>query len=283
GQVKRLRCDVAAASEDTEVTLELTVQGHRLRLVRSPEYERPKRRGSGTTTQQARASLVWLDAPPDGEPPEGLNRIDEVSRTVQRLLGMNAEQFFQVVLLPQGQFARFLRADTAEREQLLERLFGTKRFADMERWFREHRTARHRALEEHRDTVRRLVARLEQAAGEEAPEAAGREWAAALVERTGDAVAAAETAEQRARRGRDTADELLAERRAHRDRLQRVRNAHAKLAELAADAPRRSERAAELDAAQRAATVTSVADDVQQQREEVRQAREQVAEQRRQL
>jgi len=283
GQVKRLRCDVAAASADTEVTLELTVQGHRLRLVRTPEYERPKRRGSGTTTQQPKASLLWLDAPPEGEPPEGLTRIDEVSRTVQRLLGMNAEQFFQVVLLPQGQFARFLRADTAEREQLLERLFDTKRFADMERWFREHRTERHRVLEQHRETVRTLVARLEQAAGEEAPEAAGREWASALVERTAAAVEAAETEEQRAHRERDTADELVVERRAHRDRVQRVRNAHAKLAELAADAPRRAEQAAELDAAERAATVTRVADDVQQQREAVQQAWEQVTEQHRQL
>src|SRR5699024_1071781 len=235
GQVKRLRCDVAAASEDTEVTLELTMQGHRLRLVRSPEYERPKRRGSGTTTQQARASLVWLDAPPDGEPPEGLNRIDEVSRTVQRLLGMDARQFFPEVFLPQGQFARFLRADTAEREQLLEQLFGTKRFADMERWFREHRTTRHRVLTEQRETVRRLVARLEQAAAEEAPESPGREWLTALLERTGHAAHQAGAAERRARQQRAAAETTLTQRRTHLERLQRVRDAHTQPADLSAD------------------------------------------------
>lgn len=282
-QVKRLRCDVAAAGDDTEVALELTVQGHRLRLVRSPEYERPKRRGTGTTTQQAKASLVWLDTPPHGEPPDGLTRIDEVSRTVQRLLGMNAEQFFQVVLLPQGDFARFLRADTAEREHLLERLFDTKRFADMERWFREHRTARHRVLEEQRDTVRTLVARLEQAAAEGAPESPGRDWAAALIERTRHAATQAGNEEERARKQRAAADETLAERRAHRDRLQRVRNAHTKLAELARGEQRRTEQAAELDAAGRAATVTGVADDAAHQREAVRQARELTAEKHRQL
>lgn len=283
GQVKRLRCDVAAAADDTEVALELTVQGHRLRLVRGPEYERPKRRGTGTTTQQARASLVWLDAPPHGEPPEGLTRIDEVSRTVQRLLGMNAEQFFQVVLLPQGEFARFLRADTAEREQLLERLFGTKRFADMERWFRERRTARHRVVEEQRETVRRLIARLEQASAEESPASAGREWAAALVERIRDVAAQAGHEEERARKERAAADAVLAERRAHVERLRRVRDAHTQLAELAAGAPRRVEQAAELDAARRASTVTSVADDVAQQRDAVRQARERATEKHRRL
>src|SRR5436309_3285689 len=76
GQVKRLRCDLAEPDEKTEVVLELTVQGQRLRLVRSPEYQRPKRRGEGTTTQQAKASLTWLGVPPAGQPPEGLIRID---------------------------------------------------------------------------------------------------------------------------------------------------------------------------------------------------------------
>ncbi|WP_028661584.1 AAA family ATPase, partial [Saccharomonospora saliphila] len=69
---QRLRCDLAAAEETTEVALELTVQGHRLRVVRSPEYQRPKRRGEGLTTQQAKASLTWLTTPPDGGPSEGV-------------------------------------------------------------------------------------------------------------------------------------------------------------------------------------------------------------------
>src|SRR3954462_15748069 len=55
GEVKRLRCDFADPDEPTEVLLELTVQGQRMRLVRSPEYRRPKRRGEGTTVQPAKA------------------------------------------------------------------------------------------------------------------------------------------------------------------------------------------------------------------------------------
>src|ERR1043165_6022435 len=115
---RRLRCDYADNDTLTEVKLELSVQGYRLRIVRGPEYERAKRRGEGTTKQQARASLTWIGDPPGGYDRDGLIRIDEVSRTVERLLGMSADQFFQVVLLPQGEFARFLRADTQEREQL---------------------------------------------------------------------------------------------------------------------------------------------------------------------
>jgi DNA repair protein SbcC/Rad50 len=166
---KRLRCDYADPAVLTEVRLELTVRGHRLRLVRSPEYERPKKRGGGTTRQPAKASLTWVGTAPSGHAPDGLTRIDDVGRTVERLLGMSKEQFFQVVLLPQGEFARFLCADTGEREKLLEKLFGTQHFALVEQWFRERRVAAGRALDEKRRTVAELVARVAQVVGSEPP------------------------------------------------------------------------------------------------------------------
>ena len=190
---KRLRCDTAADDVATKVVLELTVQGQRLLLERSPEYQRPKKRGEGFTTQQAKASLTWLDGVPTGQPPEGLTRIDEVGRTVQRLLGMSVEQFFQVVMLPQGEFARFLRADTAEREKLLERLFGTQRFADVEKWFVDRRRERGREVEAQTLEVRDLLARVAQVSAsetgedeqgwlEEVEKRAVREWEGAQAE-----------------------------------------------------------------------------------------------------
>jgi len=135
----RLRCDRADARERTEVELELSVGGHRMRLVRSPEYERLKTRGPGTTKSIAKASLVFIGEPPPGSSPEGYTRLRDIGDKVIELIGMSADQFFQVVLLPQGDFARFLRADTAEREKLLERLFDTRRFAQIEEWFAEAR------------------------------------------------------------------------------------------------------------------------------------------------
>ncbi|TDV47109.1 AAA family ATPase [Actinophytocola oryzae] len=169
-QAKRLRCDYAEVDVVTEVRLELSVRGHRLLLVRSPEYPRPKKRGGGTTKQQAKASLTWVGTAPSGHVPDGLTRIDEVGRTVERLLGMSKDQFFQVVLLPQGEFARFLCAETTEREKLLERLFGTQHFALVEEWFRNRRGERGRALDAGRLRCVRLVARLTQAVGAKPPD-----------------------------------------------------------------------------------------------------------------
>jgi len=188
GEVKRLRCDLAEPDQVTEVVLELTVQGQRMRIARNPEYQRPKRRGEGMTLQQAKAVLSWVGTVPAGHVAEGITRIDEVARTVERLIGMTHEQFFQVVLLPQGEFARFLRANTAEREELLERLFGTERFSDVENWFANLRAERGRELQARQQSLREWVARFAQVARQEAPEEGQSEWVEAVLAESAERV-----------------------------------------------------------------------------------------------
>ncbi|WP_422647233.1 AAA family ATPase [Actinoalloteichus caeruleus] len=222
GEAKRLRCDTSPATTTTEVRLELTVQGHRLRLVRTPEYTRRKRRGAGTTLQRGSVSLTWLDHPGGQGVPEGLTRADEVGRTVQRLLGMTHQQFFQVVLLPQGEFARFLRADTADREKLLERLFGTERFADVERWFRERRRVARQHLDEAAGQVHEVVTRIRQTAAADPPgERPVSEWLAALRRDARARESEARESERRAVVLRDEATEALARARALAEACQR--------------------------------------------------------------
>lgn len=273
-QAKRLRCDYADPAVATEVRLELTVRGHRLRLVRGPEYERAKKRGDGTTRQQARASLTWVGDAPTGHAPDGVTRLDEVGRTVERLLGMSKEQFFQVVLLPQGEFARFLCADTEHRERLLEKLFGTQHFALVEGWFRERRTERGRAVEAARASCASLVARVAQVVGEEPPESAGQEWLTELVERTEAAASAAVTEELAAAGDRDRAEDELARLRALADRARRVRAELRTLAELEASAPERASARGTVAAARRAAGVVPAARELERVGELARRATE---------
>ncbi|MPY79334.1 MAG: AAA family ATPase [Actinophytocola sp.] len=259
GDVKRLRSDLAADETPTEVSLELTVQSCRMRIVRSPEYERRKRRGSGTTKQQAKASLTWLD----GESAEPITRIDEVARTVQRLVGMTAEQFFQVVLLPQGEFARFLRADTADRERLLERLFDTHRFEAAQHWLANRRKQRRSELEVRRDRLREVMARFAQAAGVELPEEQTGpgatddllDWAAQCRSDADAERQRAEAAAEQARQAGATADDVLADRKARHDRVRRVAVAHKKLRLLAEKAPELDRIREELSRAKRASAV----------------------------
>ncbi|GJF28084.1 nuclease SbcCD subunit C [Kitasatospora sp. NE20-6] len=166
-----LRSDHAAPGLLTEVRLELTLGGRRLEITRSPEQQRPKLRGTGSTTEKARTLLRERVPGTDGGAPgwRALSRShQEAGEEIGRLIGMSREQFCQVVLLPQGDFARFLRADTKQRAELLGRLFDTRRFGQVERWLADRRTRQEAAVREGRQRLRALAARAEEAAGPDA-------------------------------------------------------------------------------------------------------------------
>ena len=166
----RLRSDHAAGETGPEVQLELTVRDRRLRITRSPAWDRPKRRGSGTTPEQAR---TLVEAERNGRWQTLTTRNDEAGQLVHDLTGMSAEQFCQVVLLPQGAFADFLRAGAEERRPLLERLFATGRFSDVERWLAERRRTTRRTVEEGEQRLAQLVARVAEVTGEQPPDEQG--------------------------------------------------------------------------------------------------------------
>jgi exonuclease SbcC len=272
GEVKRLRCDLAEPDQVTEVVLELTVQGQRMRIARNPEYQRPKRRGEGMTVQQAKAVLNWVGTVPAGHVAEGITRIDEVARTVERLIGMTHEQFFQVVLLPQGEFARFLRANTAEREELLERLFGTERFACVEDWFANLRAERGRELQARQQSLREWIARFAQVAQQEAPEEGQAEWIDAVLSESAQRVAEAREREAKARTAAETAEAIWQENRSTADRIRRVRTAYTRLAAITEQAGQRAEWAEEVEAAHRAAGVVAEADLLERRLEQLAEA-----------
>ncbi|MEV7065509.1 SMC family ATPase [Streptomyces collinus] len=165
GQGTTLRSDHAAPATRTEVTLDLTVAGRRLEVTRQPPWERPKKRGTGTTLDKAQTWLREYDA--NAGAWKDLSRShQEIGEEITQLLGMSREQFCQVVLLPQGDFARFLRADAEARGKLLGRLFDTRRFADVEKRLTERRRATEAQV---RDGDAELLAdahRMQQAAGD---------------------------------------------------------------------------------------------------------------------
>ncbi|MFF8012090.1 AAA family ATPase [Streptomyces sp. NPDC007929] len=165
GQGTALRSDHAAPATRTEVTLDLTVAGRRLEVTRQPPWERPKKRGTGTTLDKAQTWLREYDATA-GTWKDLSRSHQEVGEEITQLLGMSREQFCQVVLLPQGDFARFLRADAEARGKLLGRLFDTRRFADVEKRLAERRRATETRV---RDGDAELLAdahRMQQAAGD---------------------------------------------------------------------------------------------------------------------
>ncbi|MEU9566913.1 AAA family ATPase [Streptomyces sp. NPDC048161] len=163
-----LRSDHAPADLATEVGLELTVGGRRLDITRSPAQPRPKKKGSGFTTEKAQSRLREYD-PDDGWRPLSRSH-QEIGEEITQLVGMSREQFCQVVLLPQGDFARFLRADAEARGRLLGRLFDTHRFAAVEDRLAELRRAAETKVRAGDERVLAVAQRIAQAAGPAAGE-----------------------------------------------------------------------------------------------------------------
>ncbi|MEU0006012.1 SMC family ATPase [Streptomyces sp. NPDC006314] len=173
GQGMNLRSDHAETRTRTEVRLELTVAGRRLELTRQPPWERPKLRGKGTTVDKAQTWLREYDSAA-GVWKDRSRSHQEIGEEITQLLGMSREQFCQVVLLPQGDFARFLRADAEARGRLLGRLFDTQRFADVEKRLAERRRATEARVREGDAALLAGAHRMQQEAGDamELPELA---------------------------------------------------------------------------------------------------------------
>lgn len=165
-----LRSDHAPVDLPTEVRLELTVGGRRLEITRRPAQPRPKKRGGGHTTEKAQS---WLRAHDPEQGWQALSRShQEIGEEITQLIGMSRDQFCQVVLLPQGDFARFLRADAEARGRLLGRLFDTRRFAAVEERLADLRRAAESQVRAGDEQILALAQRIAQAAAR--PAASGR-------------------------------------------------------------------------------------------------------------
>ncbi|HEY4279974.1 MAG TPA: AAA family ATPase [Conexibacter sp.] len=254
----RLRSDHAGPDVRTEVELEVTLRERRFRVVRRPKQSRPKVRGEGVTEEAHGCTVQELR---DGEWMTVAARPDEARAELADPLAMTCEQFCQVVMLPQGEFAAFLRAGSDERWKLLERLFGTERFAQVEWWLRDRWRAARGELNEQLRETRDVVARLSQVAEQAPPDRwddeveLARDWAGALsVTAEAGAVTAAEAA-ARARAARAASESALAAAVELSERRTRHAAAAAELERWQASRSVRDEAAAELTRARAAAPI----------------------------
>ena len=123
--VEEMRSTFAGPEDDlTKVTFYFQQGKHLYRIERVLQQERAKR-GGGTTMQKATASLVIVDKIGGQEIEKLGDKIKEVSDQIEQILGLNAEQFKQIILLPQNDFSRFLKEDSKIKTQILKKIFGT--------------------------------------------------------------------------------------------------------------------------------------------------------------
>jgi len=279
-KARSLRCDHAPPGRGPVVELEVTIRDRRFRITRSPAWLRPKQRGTGLVEEKAKTRVEELT--PAGWTAR-TTRSDEAGHLIGELLGMNADQFCQVAMLPQGEFARFLRADGEERRRLLERLFSVRIYTEVERWLAERRTETGREQQEAWREVESVIDRMRGAAGPELlaalPETADPAgdplgWSAALLAAAAEAVAATGAEEQRSADALASARAALEAGREVAERRRRYEAALARRDELALAAEERSDLESMLDEAARADRVSPLIRLAEQRAEAAAKARQ---------
>jgi DNA repair protein SbcC/Rad50 len=257
----RLHSDFAEPDVEPMVRLEYSLAGTRYLITRVPEHQRLKRRGHGYTVEPTRVHLQRMAA---GRWVSVSSNKAEVGDAVSTAVGLNLAQFTQVMLLPQGEFARFLRSDDDTRRALLTKLFGTQLYDKITAELDRRRADAQRARQRADSKVDTAVSAAAEAAGldadlrsemiavpsadralrfkQVADELAGRlAITTTALELATDQVARAEAAEQ------ETAERAA--------RMRRLTSVLARLAEHEATRAGHDQRAAALDAARRAEPV----------------------------
>ena len=117
--VDMFRSKYAEPSTPTEVELTFEYAQKIYTVRRNPEYDRPKARGEGYTTEKANAELYY----PDGRV---VTRLKEVNRAIVDIMGIDRSQFTQIAMIAQGDFLKLLLASTEERKKIFQKIFRTQ-------------------------------------------------------------------------------------------------------------------------------------------------------------
>ena len=275
----RLRSHFAAPDAEPSVSLEFSVRGVRHRVTRVPEHRRPKRRGDGFTTEAAHVHLQRHEG--GGWVSLSANKA-EAGEMITELIGLNRAQFTQVMLLPQGQFAKFLQAADDERRVLLSKLFGTQLYDRITAELDRRRAAAVRQRQDAEAAIDAATSAAAEAAGLDAAarasllELPGPERATRLKQVAADLAQAAEVSAE----GLEVAAAEAAARQAacERERQQarlmaRLTEALRRLREHEDSRPGHDQRAARLAAARRAEPVRPLLAALDEAQQAAREAR----------
>ena len=246
-----IRSHHADPSAPTYARFTFEIDGDVYTAERSPEYQRAKQRGIGTTKEASKALLTRTE--PDGSTTSLATKVNDVTAQVGAIVGLDAEQFRRVMLLPQGEVARFLLDDSANRETLLGALFGGEVYDRIGRILEEDAKSlaeqvRHSATQiaHHSDNAAVRLRELHELLGVEVPDDLGAadaehrldrdrlgELTSSLGDRLAELDAMAEMAADTAARAAST----LADAEQALGRMRRAADLSRELADLAAREP----------------------------------------------
>lgn len=266
---KMIRSDYADDTLETSAQLVFLHRGERWRITRRPAQTRRKKRGEGTTEVPATALLERLEGENPVPVAEGKESVDAA---VEELLGIQVDQFRQIAMIAQNQFAELLNKSGRDRSAILRQVFATERCQQLQQRLKELASASRAETEKQVDSLRQYLAGLRLPEEEEATELTQLLADAGCVWRSGRVL---ELAEGLCRADRDTLagleekigqlDEsikqsaaLVQSAREAGQRAEQLARLEQQLAQQQSEAPRRVEDLARLGRWEAAARLASV-------------------------
>ena len=268
------------------VLLDVTLHGKRLRIDRTPAYNKPITRGARKgqmREESAKATLAELA--PGADPADEKawtpisSSVAEVNRTIAERTHLTKEQFLKVVLLPQGQFAQFLKSKPKERKELLKKMFPVEHYEQLFDALLEEAKKAQQEVAQDENTQRGYLerARVEMLALQALLDAveSGSEYVAEVGEEASENLTAesvtAETLDAWVAGGVERARETSAREKQEQQRLSDEADRHTRL--LAERAQLQADWREYEQLCERRTRLTERADEYKAQREELAQAR----------
>ncbi|MEZ7609534.1 SMC family ATPase [Staphylococcus capitis] len=125
-----LRSHFANGKEPMSVTYEFKLNNQTFKIHR----EAPFIKEGNTTKTQAKLDIYELknDVYELRE-----SRVNAGNQFITKIMGVNAEQFRQLFILPQGEFKKFLQSNSKEKQSILRTLFNSERFEEIQKYLIE--------------------------------------------------------------------------------------------------------------------------------------------------
>ncbi|MFI3140689.1 MAG: SMC family ATPase [Clostridia bacterium] len=149
-----LRSKYANAETPTFVNLDFECRGKVYSVQRSPDYERPTKRGTGVTMQKSRASLTY----PDGRV---VTNTKQVTEAIEEIIGVNHKQFSQIAMIAQGEFLKLIHATTEDRQKIFRTLFSTGYYRKLQDGLKNESSILYKEMEKLKNSVAQYIGEIE--------------------------------------------------------------------------------------------------------------------------
>lgn len=144
-----LRSHFADGNSAMQVTFEFELNHKLFKIVRTGSYIK-----EGNTTKTPAKLNVFEYIENEFDLRESM--VNAGNQFIIDLIGVNAEQFRQLFILPQGEFKKFLLSNSKEKQGILRTLFNSERFEEIEKQLNENVKNEKIQIEERYKNIERL-------------------------------------------------------------------------------------------------------------------------------